>query len=100
LQALFICLPANASPKRDVAAIDAPGVSENKQVLGMGHGAGRLRMRRQSVAAPAPSGAGSSGGGGCSAPTTGNRIEVLCRCGQNCLNPTGDHIGRCDAPCS
>jgi len=47
----------------------------------------------------APTAAVGDEGGACSA-TTGNRIELLCSCGGQCLNPSVDHIGRCDVPCS
>ncbi|KAK4039805.1 hypothetical protein C8A01DRAFT_36182 [Parachaetomium inaequale] len=30
----------------------------------------------------------------------GNKIELLCSCGRQCLNPLSDHIARCDGPCS
>ncbi|KAK4164932.1 hypothetical protein QBC43DRAFT_369657 [Cladorrhinum sp. PSN259] len=44
---------------------------------------------------------GIGGGDSCSnTDTPGNRIELICSCGGQCLNPEGDHIGRCDAPCS
>ncbi|KAK3997500.1 hypothetical protein QBC44DRAFT_354529 [Cladorrhinum sp. PSN332] len=44
---------------------------------------------------------GMGGGDSCSnTATPGNRIELICSCGGQCLNPEGDHIGRCDAPCS
>ncbi|KAH6850717.1 hypothetical protein B0I37DRAFT_372254 [Chaetomium sp. MPI-CAGE-AT-0009] len=26
--------------------------------------------------------------------------QLLCACGRQCLNPTNDHIGRCEGPCS
>ncbi|KAK4157199.1 hypothetical protein C8A00DRAFT_29910 [Chaetomidium leptoderma] len=46
-----------------------------------------------------------SGSGGCpsspaNTPGNNNKIELLCACGRQCLNPRGDHIGRCDVPCS
>ncbi|KAK4230377.1 hypothetical protein QBC38DRAFT_440996 [Podospora fimiseda] len=41
------------------------------------------------------------GGDSCSdTDTPGNKIELICSCGGQCLNPDADHIGRCDAPCS
>ncbi|KAK4462150.1 hypothetical protein QBC42DRAFT_286816 [Cladorrhinum samala] len=44
---------------------------------------------------------GIGGGDSCSnTATPGNRIELICSCGGQCLNPEADHIGRCDAPCS
>ncbi|KAK4105123.1 hypothetical protein N658DRAFT_201409 [Parathielavia hyrcaniae] len=35
-----------------------------------------------------------------SATVPGNKIQLLCSCGRQCLNPMADHIGRCDGPCS
>ncbi|KAH6626465.1 hypothetical protein B0J18DRAFT_424901 [Chaetomium sp. MPI-SDFR-AT-0129] len=32
-------------------------------------------------------------------PAPGNRIELLCACGVQCLDPSGDHIGRCEGAC-
>ncbi|KAK4193029.1 hypothetical protein QBC35DRAFT_547175 [Podospora australis] len=47
------------------------------------------------------SGGGVGGGNSCSSTATpGNRIELICSCGNSCLNPESDHIGRCDVPCS
>ncbi|KAK1760440.1 hypothetical protein QBC47DRAFT_427675 [Echria macrotheca] len=46
-------------------------------------------------------GNGAGGGNSCSSTETpGNRIELLCSCGNQCLNPSADHVGRCDVPCS
>ncbi|KAM7206505.1 hypothetical protein V8F20_002631 [Naviculisporaceae sp. PSN 640] len=55
-----------------------------------------LRHRRQAGG----SGSGSGSDTCSSTPTTGNQLALLCSCGNKCLNPKEDHIGRCDTPCS
>lgn len=64
MQALFVCLPQAAEPKREVSVRDEPYTGPVK-------------------------------------------VEVLCACSGSvfgggtdvCLNPDGDHIGRCSSPC-
>ncbi|KAK4212343.1 hypothetical protein QBC37DRAFT_288174 [Rhypophila decipiens] len=107
LQALFVCLPPQSQaipvPNDEEWPTNSHGdhdvnkqqhnhhIIKNKNIHG-------LRNRRQA----APSGL--TGGGGsdtCSStPTTGNQLALLCSCGNKCLNPKEDHIGRCDTPCS
>ncbi|KAK0652307.1 hypothetical protein B0T16DRAFT_387595 [Cercophora newfieldiana] len=96
IQALYVCLPpagASFQPPRDR------------------HGSHRRRQASSGVStgfSPAttfftstgPPAAPPPGSGTCNTtPTIGNRIELLCSCGNQCLNPSADHIGRCDAPC-
>ncbi|KAH8898562.1 hypothetical protein GQ53DRAFT_817823 [Thozetella sp. PMI_491] len=77
-QALYVCLPNNASPSPQHEV-------RNRLARLLGH-----RQVLAATANPAaPTGA-----------TTGNKIELLCACGGKCLNPDQDHIGRCDSPCS
>lgn len=92
LQALYVCLPGTKSL--------AQGISQHEYHAGndmMGMMGGRL-YQRQAPSPPAPT------GGTCStSPTTGNGIWLLCSCSSGngtCLNPTDNHIGRCDTPCS
>lgn len=77
MNALFVCLPPTAQKRL-----------------------GRL-LARQS---PQPSSGGSGGTAppnGCSStPGPGNKLQLLCACGGQCLNPASDHIGRCDKPCT
>ncbi|KAK3327492.1 hypothetical protein B0T19DRAFT_441469 [Cercophora scortea] len=78
IQALYVCLPPNATPKHR-----------------------KMIKARQAGTSPTSTLLSSPGGNTCSATAqTGNAIELLCSCGGSCLNPASDHIGRCDAPCS
>lgn len=75
----------------------AAGHEQNMNMNVDGNGNGKMMHARQ-----APSNATNAGndGGSCNTlATAGNRIELLCACGGNCLNPVSDHIGRCDAAC-
>lgn len=63
-----------------------------------GNGKGMMHAR-QAPASSNTTNAGNDGGSCNTLATAGNRIELLCACGGNCLNPVSDHIGRCDQSC-
>ncbi|KAK0619771.1 hypothetical protein B0T14DRAFT_537430 [Immersiella caudata] len=92
IQALYVCLPpAGATfqpPRHHVHGrrqAPVPGTSSSTPFF---------------TSTGPPAGGSGAGSGTCSTtPTVGNRIELLCSCGNQCLNPSADHIGRCDAPC-
>ena len=80
IQGLYVCLPPQAAPKPKMK--------------------GRRQAPPSSSTSPASVlGGGTGGGNTCIVPAPGNRIELLCSCSNQCLNPYSDHIGRCDAPC-
>ncbi|KAK3502109.1 hypothetical protein B0T13DRAFT_221262 [Neurospora crassa] len=140
IQALYVCLPANANPKEKEKAKDSamspnphfddaptPVLSSGKSIsalsrffnilssrthMNMNHVAhhnmdqdsttGKIMQARQAPASSSSSNTTNAGndGGGCNTlATSGNRIELLCACSGNCLNPVSDHIGRCDQSC-
>lgn len=58
-----------------------------------------MHARQAPTQASNATNAGNDGGSCNTLATAGNRIELLCACSGNCLNPVSDHIGRCDASC-
>ncbi|KAK1774291.1 hypothetical protein QBC45DRAFT_454867 [Copromyces sp. CBS 386.78] len=126
IQGLYVCLPANANPKEDASSVSQSqspnphydSSSKSKSISGLSRFFSILSSRThmnhavhenmnaekmsgmQARQAPSNATNGGNDGGGCNTlATAGNRIELLCACGGNCLNPVSDHIGRCDAAC-
>ncbi|KAK4451922.1 hypothetical protein QBC34DRAFT_457675 [Podospora aff. communis PSN243] len=91
IQALYVCLPPVGATFQPPRQHHVHGRRQAPPVPG--------------TSSPTPfftsTGPGGAGSGSCSTtPIVGNRIEMLCACGNQCLNPSADHIGRCDTPCS
>ncbi|KAK0720532.1 hypothetical protein B0H67DRAFT_552690 [Lasiosphaeris hirsuta] len=98
IQALYVCLPSQPNSKRAVAAAK-PAVMIKGRQAASGVSTGTTPISTSFWSSTGANGVG--GGNSCSSTaTTGNRIELLCSCGNQCLNPSADHIGRCDVPCS
>ncbi|KAK1835358.1 hypothetical protein QBC39DRAFT_298879 [Podospora conica] len=113
IQALYVCVPPGTGPAAGAGLTNISDYNNNPH-----HQARQLPHPRgdpldagdgakddtkpsffTSSGAPTSAAQGDDGGAACAA-TAGNRIELLCACGGQCLNPTVDHIGRCDVPCS
>ncbi|KAK0727879.1 hypothetical protein B0T26DRAFT_766547 [Lasiosphaeria miniovina] len=127
IQALYVCLPPSANPKPKAKRIKGRQITTTVIIGGDGlpvslsssvaaaaavtstvTAAASWGVSPVSPLVPVSSSASAVGGvlangdGSCSAATAtvGNRLELLCSCGGQCLNPLADHIGRCDVPCS
>ncbi|KAK3370323.1 hypothetical protein B0H63DRAFT_528047 [Podospora didyma] len=126
IQGLYVCLPPNANPKPKMVkgrqltttvivggAATPPAVISSTLTLGApapppvgtSPASPLFSPVSSSSSIIIPPGNSQDGAGGCGPSSgqtaqTGNRIELLCSCGNSCLNPLSDHIGRCDAPCS
>ncbi|KAK3402434.1 hypothetical protein B0T20DRAFT_110 [Sordaria brevicollis] len=119
IQGLYVCLPANANPKEEdmspnphfdsssssgksISGISRFfGILSSRTHMGQAHDAHEQHngMQARQVPASNATNAGNDGGSCNTLATAGNRIELLCACSGNCLNPVSDHIGRCDASC-
>ncbi|KAK4122239.1 hypothetical protein N657DRAFT_646921 [Parathielavia appendiculata] len=92
--------PTTSSTTSAAAPFLTPLVPVSLSAAGTGTGIGtRTDTTSASSTVPRPS-TPSSNSCSSSATVPNNKIELLCSCGRQCLNPMGDHIGRCDVPCS
>ncbi|KAK4137703.1 hypothetical protein BT67DRAFT_438949 [Trichocladium antarcticum] len=128
LQALYVCVPPGAAdnPRRDPAASanpkdgtgpttprDHPPLDNNNNNNNNNNVETRLLnpmnkppghaqddQPQPPSATPPPSSDEPSSSSSSNNALPGNKIELLCSCSGQCLNPLRDHIGRCDMPCS
>ncbi|KAK0754516.1 hypothetical protein B0T18DRAFT_424893 [Schizothecium vesticola] len=98
IQALYVCVPPGGA-----AVTPGGGLANISDYTQQHHVQDRVDGEKSTsffTSSGAPTSAAQGDDGGACAATAGNRIELLCACGGQCLNPTVDHIGRCDVPCS
>lgn len=99
IQALYVCVPPGGAAATPGGLANISDYTQN-QPHHHDKEDGDKKTSSFFTSSGAPTSAAQGDDGGACAATAGNRIELLCSCGGQCLNPTVDHIGRCDVPCS